>query len=65
VLRGSRGAAERVVNVPWVKAGKRYHVKGLFSGRDYGTHSAAELEKGLTVALPPYGQELLELAPGA
>lgn len=62
VIRGSGGAAQRAVNIPWVEASKTYRVKGLFSGRAYGVLTGRQLqEAGVRVALGTYGQELLEI----
>jgi len=64
VVRGSAGAAARQVNIPWVRAEAEYRVTGLFSGKQYGRFKGRALrEAGVRVALPVYGQELLEVAP--
>lgn len=64
VMRGSGGAARRMVNIPWVVRASKYSVIGQFSGKNYGTFSGAMLQDaGLAVELPTHGQELLELAP--
>jgi hypothetical protein len=63
VIRGSGGAAERAVNIPWVRPGATYRVTGLFSGKHYGVATGRALrEAGLRIVLPPYGQELLEVS---
>ena len=65
VMRGSEGEPRRAVNIPWVRDGKQYRVSGVFSGKQYGLFSGRQLKNtGLMVALPAYGQDLLELAPG-
>ncbi len=65
IVRGSGGPPGRQVNIPWVRSGSRYRLKGLFSGKDYGIRTGRQLqEKGLPVELVAYGQELLEIAPG-
>ncbi|MBL0156855.1 MAG: hypothetical protein IPP47_07090 [Bryobacterales bacterium] len=64
VLRGAAGEPRRQVNVPWVMREKQYRVKGLFTGKSYGTVSGARLQDtGLLVELPIYGQDVLEIAP--
>lgn len=63
VVRGSAGAAGRSVNIPWVKADKRYRVSGVLSGTAYGAFSGKALQAAaLTLTLPVYGQEILEIA---
>ena len=63
VVRGSAGAASRLINIPWVKAGSRYRVSGIFSGKVYGSYSGQALQAAaLKLALPVYGQEILEVA---
>ena len=64
VLRGSGGAARRMVNIPWVAREASYRVLGQFSGKTYGVFSGVALQDaGILIELPNYGQELLELAP--
>ncbi len=64
VLRGSGGAEERATNVPWVKATSRYHVRACFADKQLGTFTGRQLQAGaVKLALPAYGQEILELAP--
>lgn len=66
VVRGAAGAAQRAVNIPWVRREARYRVVGLFSGKVHGTFTGQALQDtGVLLALPVYGQELLELAPAA
>jgi hypothetical protein len=63
VVRGSGGAARRAVNIPWVQPERSYRIKGLFSGRDFGTIAGSVLQRqGVDIALPPHGQELLEVS---
>ena len=51
------------MNVPWVNPGRRYRVTGVFSGKTYGTFTGRQLQDaGLTVELPVFGQDLLEIA---
>ena len=65
VLRGTGGAEQRAVNVPWVRAGRSYRITGVLSGRSYGTAAGAALrDRGVVVALPPNGQEILEIVAG-
>ncbi len=62
VVRGSAGAAQRAVNIPWVQRAKRYQVAGVFSGRAYGEFTGAQLQDaGVRVALEVYGSEVLEV----
>jgi hypothetical protein len=62
VLRGSRGADQRAVNIPWVLADRTYQVTGLLSGTQLGRFSGRQLQAGeLRVSLPHVGQEILEL----
>jgi hypothetical protein len=62
VVRGSAGAEERAVNVPWVVRERRYRVTGVFSGKSYGVFTGAQLQDaGVKVGLPAYGQEVLEV----
>lgn len=63
VIRGSAGEAERAINIPWVHPATSYSVKALLSGRSLGAFTGAQLQEGaLKLALPEYGQEILELA---
>ncbi|MCX6622556.1 MAG: hypothetical protein NTY38_16105, partial [Acidobacteria bacterium] len=65
VVRGSGGAESRLINIPWVMAGKRYRVAGVLSGRSFGVFTGQALQDGaLKLALPVYGQEILEVAAG-
>jgi hypothetical protein len=64
VLRGDGGDDRRAVNIPWVAAEKRYRLKARFAESDLGTFSGQQLREGAVVlALPKYGQEILELSP--
>jgi len=64
VMRGSAGEDGRRINVPWTRAERTYRVTALLSGRALGEFSGAQLRAGtLELALPAYGQEILELAP--
>ncbi len=63
VLRGSGGAPEHEVNIPWVESRKRYHLKGLLSCTDLGYFSGKQLHDGkLKITLPPFGQEIIEIS---
>jgi hypothetical protein len=63
VLRGSGGVERRSVVVPWVQKDQSYRVVGVFSGKDYGVFSGSVLQDaGVSLELPVYGQEILELA---
>jgi hypothetical protein len=62
VIRGSGGADERAINIPWVEPGRQYTVRALFTDRPLGVFSGADLRAGaLRLGLPPYGQEILEV----
>lgn len=64
VLRGSAGSDQRRINIPWVHSATRYVVTAAFTGKTLGTFSGTELQDGtLQLALPIYGQEILEIAP--
>jgi hypothetical protein len=64
VVRGSGGAARRMVNIPWVAREASYRVAGLFSGKAYGVFRGQVLQDaGVAMELPVYGQELLDMAP--
>ena len=61
VLRGSQGADERAVNIPWVLPGCTYQVNGLLAHQSLGRFSGKELQQGaLVLKLAPFGQEILE-----
>ncbi len=63
VLRGSGGEDSRKINIPWVKAHKKYQVNGLFSGKNFGKFAGEQLRNGeLIVSLDNFGQEILEVA---
>jgi hypothetical protein len=62
VVRGSGGAESRLINIPWVAAAGQYKVSGVLSGRVYGVFAGKALQAGaLKIALPVYGQEILEI----
>jgi len=64
VVRGSGGAERRAINVPWVKPDRGYAVVALFSERRLGDFTGRQLQStGVELALPVYGQEILELVP--
>jgi len=63
VIRGNGGEEKRAVNIPWVDAEKRYTVTALFGGKELGTFKGSDLINGkLEIALPKYGQEILEVS---
>jgi hypothetical protein len=63
VLRGTQGADRRAINIPWVDPQRKYKVAALFQGRALGNFTGAQLQAGeLNVALPPLGQDSLELS---
>ena len=62
VIRGKAGENERQINIPWVDPQKKYQVFSCFSHRLLGNYSGHELINGkLTMALSPFGQDILEL----
>lgn len=64
VLRGSGGAEQRVINIPWVNPKQTYKVTALFQEKELGTFTGAQLQAGeLTLTLPVLGQEIIELSP--
>ncbi len=64
VVRGSGGAERRAINIPWVKPNRRYAVVASFGERRLGDFTGRQLQSaGVELALPVYGQEILELAP--
>lgn len=63
VLRGSGGLPHRAVNVPWVDPQRSYHVRATFAPAELGVISGQQLrQQGVPLELPPWGQEILELA---
>lgn len=64
VVRGSGGAERRAINVPWVQPERRYAVTASFAGQSLGDFTGLQLQSpGVELALPVYGQEILELTP--
>jgi hypothetical protein len=64
VVRGSGGIEQRAINIPWVKPNRRYAVVASFGERRLGDFTGRQLQSaGVELALPVYGQEILELAP--
>jgi hypothetical protein len=62
VVRGSEGDERRAINVPWVRADHRYTIAALFAERSLGEFTGRQLQSaGVELALPVYGQEILEL----
>ena len=62
VIRGKDGDNERKINIPWGDAQKNYQIFSCFSDRLIGTFSGRDLIDGkLTIALSPYGQDILEV----
>jgi len=65
VVRGTGGAERRAINIPWVRPDRSYAVTALFAEQSLGTVTGRQLQStGVEVALPVYGQEILELMPG-
>ncbi|MDX9881650.1 MAG: alpha-galactosidase [Prolixibacteraceae bacterium] len=63
VLRGSAGADSQKVNIPWVKAGRKYKLTALLSGKQLGNFTGEKLQNGeLEFSLPRWGQEIIEIA---
>ncbi len=66
VVRGSGGEERRAINVPWVQPDRRYAVIASFAERKLGEFTGRQLQSaGVELTLPAYGQEILELIPGA
>lgn len=64
VIRGSEGDEERRINIPWVNPKSKFNMHLCFSGQNLGIYSGKELTSGkLKLALPVYGQEIIELMP--
>lgn len=62
VIRGNEGADQRAINIPWVEPDSSYEVRALFADKSLGTFNGEELINGrLQLALPAYGQEILEV----
>lgn len=65
VVRGSGGADRRAINIPWVNPDRRYTVTALFGEQRLGDFTGRQLQSaGVELALPMYGQEILELSAG-
>ena len=63
VLRGSSGADNQCINIPWVVTTRKYRTKGLFSGREFGIFTGKQLQEGvLYLSLKQYGQEIIEIS---
>jgi hypothetical protein len=66
VLRGSGGNERRAINIPWAVPDATYQVTSLLVPGEWGVFTGKQLQDGgLTLPLPPLGQEILELAPTA
>ncbi len=62
VLRGNEGADFQKINIPWVKADKKYQLKALFADKDLGTFLGNQLLNGeLILSLIQFGQEIIEI----
>lgn len=62
VLRGGGGADRREIAIPWAHATVTYRVYACLGGTELGFYTGGQLRRGeLTLSLPIYGQELLEL----
>jgi hypothetical protein len=62
VLRGSAGAGERAVNIPWVQEKQTYRVHAQLSDVPLGKFTGRQLQAGaLRLKLPPLGQEIIEV----
>lgn len=63
VIRGSHGAERRSIVIPWVDETHTYRVQAHLGSAALGTFTGKQLrDGGIVLALPAYGQELLELA---
>ena len=66
VVRGSGGKSERKINIPWVADDRKYRVSRLFDETTLGIFAGKQLKEGaVRIDLPPYGQDILELASGS
>jgi hypothetical protein len=63
VLRGSKGANSRKINIPWVLPEKMYKLRLSFSKADSGIYKGKDLINGaLSIALSAYAQEIIEIS---
>ncbi|MGZ4987335.1 MAG: hypothetical protein ACXWBP_04765, partial [Limisphaerales bacterium] len=64
VVRGSGGANERKINIPWVEARTKYQLRACFGDKPLGVFTGKQLQNGaLKLALPAIGQEIIEVRP--
>jgi len=62
VLRGAGGLGERKINLPWVQARAKYQLVARLADKPLGSFTGKQLQNGaLTLALPPLGQEIVEI----
>ena len=62
VMRGAGGLGERKINLPWVQPRAKYQLTSRFADKPLGTFTGKQLQNGaLTLALPPLGQEIVEV----
>lgn len=62
VLRGSEGSDTQKINIPWVKADRKYNIHLSFENKNLGFFSGKELQKGdLSIDLKKFGQEIIEI----
>ena len=63
VVRGRSGEERRAINIPWAARNRQYRITACLAGKTLGDFTGAELQDaGVSLALPPLGQEILELA---
>ncbi len=63
VLRGNAGENSQKINIPWVKAGRKYKLTALFSGKQLGNFTGKQLQNGeLELSLSRWSQEIIEIA---
>ncbi|KAA6441835.1 hypothetical protein FEM33_00785 [Dyadobacter flavalbus] len=63
VLRGSKGANSRKINIPWVLPEKTYKLRLCFDKTDKGLYKGKDLINGaLSLALSAYNQEIIEIS---
>jgi len=63
VLRGTGGDPSRLINIPWVKTGSRYRLKGALHGTELGVFTGKVLQEGkLKLDLETMGQEIIEIS---
>lgn len=63
VIRGTEGKDNRLINIPWVDARRKYVLTRHFANQKLGVFTGEQLIKGqLAISLPAVGQEIIELS---